>query len=165
VVRRLFLAASIAAIIAGVAVKAIYARAAGNLDKPGISIPSTAEGTLDATAAAMNAVLKEHREQFVGGHYINTHSILQFEGGTKTINSLLAELSKIEGSILRVKFSSGSEFVESLPGAGEPPRPYDCVIEHNAWANADSLGITIYLGGNVSLEDLSLPAIRGHAAE
>jgi hypothetical protein len=38
------------------------------------------------------------------------------------------------------------------------------VIEHDGRAGAARLSITICLGGNVTLEDLTLPAIRGHAA-
>jgi hypothetical protein len=166
--RKPLLATSIATAVVGIAVFGIavnrlYARA-GKLDKPEIAIGG-ADGTPDATGAAINRILLTHEKQFVGGHYINALSTLQFAGGTKTINSLLDELSKVEGAILYVRFSRGAEFVDALPGTGNPlPKPYDCVIEHNAWTDAYSLSVTIYLGDDVKLEDLAIPAIRGQAA-
>lgn len=156
------LAASIAGVYFVIAVKPVGA-AAGNLDKPGIAVPSQG-GNRDATAAAMNAILAAHEKQFAGGHFINAHTILTFAGGTKTINSLLAELAKVEGAALYVRFSNGKEFGDALPEfSNEPPKPYDCVIEHSAWADPHSLHITICLTGNVAIQELSIPAIRGHA--
>jgi hypothetical protein len=163
VVRQLLQATLIAAIISGIAVSRTYG-IAGNLNKPGIAIPSDG-GTPDRVVAAMYAMLLKHEKQFVGGHYINADSVLHFAGGTKAINSLLAELSKIDGAVLHVRFSKGAESVDlvSETGAGLP-EPYDFAIEHNAWADGRSLSITICLGENVRVEDLSLPAICGHSA-
>lgn len=160
--RQLLVAGAIAGIFSGIAVKLAFS-AAGKLDKPGIAVPSH-DGTPDATAAAINAILAKHEKHFVGGHFINAHTELAFGGGTKTVNSLLAELSKIEGAFLYVKFSRDDELVNAPEFGDDSPKPYDCTIAHNAWADGDSLHITIRLGGNVAIEELSLPAIRGHAA-
>jgi hypothetical protein len=161
--RKLLLATSIATVVLGIAVDRMYG-VAGKLDKPRIAI-AAADGTPAASMAAINRILEAHETQFVGGHYINAHSTLQFTGGTKTINSLLDELSKVEGVTLHVRFSRGAELGDALPGAGERlPSPYDCVINHNNWVDAYSLSITIYPGENVKLEDLAIPAIRGQAA-
>jgi hypothetical protein len=66
---------------------------------------------------------------------------------------------------LYVKFSGDAALVATLPGVSEKPaKPCDCVIEHNAWADAYTVSMTIYVGDGVKIEDLSLPAIRGHAA-
>jgi hypothetical protein len=138
--------------------------AAGKLDKPGIAVPSR-DGAPDAAATAINAVLAKHEKQYAGGHFLNAHTELTFAGGTKTINSLLAELSKVEGAAIYVKFSNDDEFADTVPEfSDDPPKPYDCVISHNAWADGASLYFTIRLGGDVAIEELSLPAIHGHAA-
>lgn len=161
--RQFSLAAAIAAISSGIAVKLAFS-AAGKLDRPGIAVPSQ-DGTPNATAASINAILAKHKKQFAGGHFINAHTKLAFAGGTKTINSLLAELSKVEGAALYVKFSRGDESVDALPVFGDdPPKSYDCVISHHAWSDADSLYITIHVGGNLAIDELSLPVIHGHAA-
>jgi hypothetical protein len=136
---------------------------AGPLGKPGIFIPSAGEGRkLDSTAAAMNTVFRSHGQQFSGGHFINAHTVLHFNGGTKTINALLHELSQIEGAVLRIRFSREADiFTSPLVEKERQPRVSDCSIDHNAWADPHAVTITIYLGGDVKLEDLNLPAIRG----
>lgn len=165
--RRLLLATSVAIVISGIVADRIYGRA-GKLDKPVIAVPASTDGTPDATVAAMNRILLAHEKQFIGGHYVNAHRVLQFAGGTKTINALLDELSKVEGATLYVRFSNSpddSGVVERLAGAGQDlPKTYDCQIEHNGWLDTSSLSVTVYLGGNVRPEDLSLPAIHGRAA-
>ncbi len=138
---------------------------AGDLDTPGISIP-TKDDVSDPTALAMNAALVKHKKQFVQGHFINAHTVLEFAGGTKTINSLLRELSKIDGAVLHVRLVSGSGAVENLPRAGEQASPAsDCLVTHNGWSDAHSISVTIYVGDRVKLEELQLPAIRGQAVK
>jgi hypothetical protein len=165
--RRLSLAAAIAVLVSGVLVNRMYGRA-GDLSKPEIAIAS-ADGTPDKMGVAINRILMAHEKQFVRGHYINAHSVLQFAGGTKTINALLDELSKVEGVTLYVRFSklSGEDgFVERPAGAGaDLPKAYDCQIEHNNWADSRALNITICLGGDVAPQDIAIPAIQGRAAD
>jgi hypothetical protein len=141
--------------------------AAGDLSKPAVAIAS-ADGSPDKMGGAINRILMAHEKQFVRGHYINAHRMLEFTGGTKTINSLLHELSKVEGLTLHIRLSkiTGEDGpAERLAGAGEQlPKAYDCKITHNNWVDPYSLSITIYLGGDVAPEDLSFPAIHGPAA-
>src|SRR5262249_32898383 len=91
--RKLLFAACIVTVINGISVPTADAMG-GRLQRPGIAIP-----TGDSTAAAMNKVFASHDKQYAGGHFINAHSVLHFNGGTKTINALLEELSRIEGAV------------------------------------------------------------------
>lgn len=137
---------------------------AGTLRKPGIAIPSTGEERkLDSTAASMNKVFQSHEKQFSGGHFINTHTVMHFNGGTKTINALLHDLSEIEGAVLRIRFSKEADiFTSRFVEQERQPKVTDFSIDHNAWADPHAITVTIYLGGDVKLEDLNLPAIRGN---
>ena len=138
----------------------------GNLRSPQIAIPVTGEqGEQDATASAINKVFQSHQKEFSGGHFINAHTVLYYRGGTKTINSLLAGLSKIEGAVVRVRFAkSAGSVIQPFPGPQPPSEDTDVEIDHNAWADAQAIHITIYLGSDrVNLDELELPALRGSA--
>jgi hypothetical protein len=163
--RKLLLTASVAAAFCFIPTASVHAMG-GTLSRPGIAIPSAdGNGKLDPTAAAMNQVLGKHEKQFAGGHFINAHSVLHFSGGTKTINALLDELSQVDGAVLYIRFSKdGGSFASPFGDKKGHPTQCDCTIDHNAWANACAVTIRIYLGGdNVTLEDLSFPAIKGSA--
>src|SRR5262249_5430665 len=79
---QLLFAACIATVIPGINAPSADAMG-GRLQRPGIAIP-----TGDSTVAAMNTVFASHDKQYAGGHFINAHSVLNFKGGTKTINAL-----------------------------------------------------------------------------
>jgi hypothetical protein len=164
--RKLSPTAAIAAVVSVILASRMYG-AAGDLSKPEVAIAS-ADGSPDKMGVAINRILMAHEKQFVRGHYINAHRMLEFTGGTKTINSLLRELSKVEGVTLRIRLSklNGEEGPgERLAGAGEQlPKAYDCKIEHNNWLDPQSLSIVICLGGDVAPEDLSFPVIHCPAA-
>ena len=139
----------------------------GRLGRPGIAIPSpSGNGKRDATVEAMNKVLREHESRFVGGHYINSHSVLQYAGGTRTVNLLLDELSRIDGTVLRIKFSRDRGMTDmQFADPKDQPKPCDITVDHNAWGSAHELTMTIYLeGDDMKLEDLALPAIQGRAS-
>src|SRR4051794_862060 len=72
---------------------------AGDLDKPSIAIPAVGDDhTPDHVVRRMQEVLLSHAKEFTGGHYLNSHSVLHFAGGTKTVNALLDELAKVDGA-------------------------------------------------------------------
>jgi hypothetical protein len=137
----------------------------GNLRRPGIAIPTTGKGgKLDPTAAAINEVLGAHEKQFAGGHFINAHSVLHFTGGAKTINALLDELSQIDGAVLWIEFSKEAGSAASpFPDKEKQPKVCDCTIDHNAWLNANWVTITIYLGGDVTRDEVTLPDAHNRA--
>jgi hypothetical protein len=154
--RKLMLVASVAAIFCDPNARVADAMG-GRLQRPGIAIP-----TGDSTAAAMNKVFASHEKQYAGGHFINAHSVLNFKGGTKTINALLDEFSKIDGAVVHVRFSNGpGSIVIPFGTKGEQAKECDCSVDHNAWGDAHVVTVTIYVGDEVKLEDLNLPAIRG----
>jgi hypothetical protein len=140
--------------------KLVFARA-GDLDRPSISIP-VFEGKSDPVAKRMSEVLATHRKEFIGGHYINAHSTLDFAGGTKTINALLAGLSKVEGATIYVHFSKDEGVSHRLFGKAPGDRPCACSLDHNGWANAQAIGITIYVSNpDLDICQLTMPAIQG----
>jgi len=154
--RKLLLVACIVTVFGGVDPRVVDAMG-GRLKRPGIAIP-----TGDSTAAAMQKVFSVRDKQFAGGHFINSHTVLNFNGGTRTINNMLDELSKIEGVVVHIQLASGPGSVAIPFGTkGEQPKECDCSIDHDAWADAHEVTFTIYVGGDVKLEELSLPPIRG----
>jgi hypothetical protein len=162
--RQFVVSACVAIALCGIQSQSVQAMR-GDLKRPGIAIPSTGpEGQLDATVVAMNKALQAREKQFAGGHFINAHSVLHFNGGTRTVNALLDELSKIEGAVLRVRFSKESGMIDSpFIDQAKQPKACDCTIDHNGDGDAHELTITIYVGGGgIDLDDIALPAVRGH---
>lgn len=159
--RTLLLTASITAALCVIQPASTHAMG-GNLRRPGIAMPSTGKGgKLDPTASAINEVLGAHEKQFAGGHYINAHSVLHFNGGAKTINALLDDLSQIDGAVLWIEFSKeAGSVVSPFADQEKQPKVCDCAIDHNAWLNANWVTITIYLGGDVTVDELNLPTIK-----
>jgi hypothetical protein len=134
-------------------------RSAGDLNTPSISIPYDG-GKPDPVVEKMQRVLASHTKEFTGGHYLNAHSVLHFGGGTKTINALLQELSKVDGVTLHVRLAKGPGVTRLLVGE---KGPCVCSVEHNGWGNAQQISVTVYLGSEgVNADDLDLPAIQGH---
>jgi hypothetical protein len=138
----------------------------GELKRPGIAVPSSGpESQPDATVAAMNKVLQAHDKEFAGGHFINAHSVLHFNGGAKLINALLDELSQIEGAVVRVRFSKeAGNVVSPFIDKARQPKTCDCVVNHNGSGDGRAITLIIYTGGeDVDLDDLVIPEIKGKA--
>ena len=135
----------------------------GNLEQPSISIPADG-GKEDPVARKIFDVLWSHRKDFTGGSFINAQSELYFAGGVDGVNSLLADLAKVDGATLRVRLSKDAGLTRWMfPGKEAlPHRPCDCRIDHNGWGDAHVITITLYVGGNrLDPDKLELPAIKG----
>src|ERR1700761_2386060 len=116
---RRFLAASVVLAV-GILARAGVARAlAGDLNAPSIAAPSRG-GKTDPVVERMQRVLSAHAGEFTGGHFLNTHSVLPFGGGTKAVNALLDELSKVEGATLNVRLAKGAGVTRMLIGEKGP---------------------------------------------
>ena len=126
----------------------------GNLKTPSISIPlSEPNGGQNPIAAEMNRVLADHQKQFVSGSFINARSTMYFTGNTVKLNAVLKDLAEVKGAVISIMFSKESGVVE---------QPCRWSIDHNGWANAENLTLTVYLGdGSIQLDELVLPEIRG----
>jgi hypothetical protein len=125
--------------------KEVLARA-GQLDRPEIAVQPE-----DRAATALREALLDHKDLFVGGSYINAHSTLNFTGDARKLSRMLEHLCSIEGTAISIRFS-------------QPVVDADCQwsIDHNGWADADRLTVTIFLReGGVHLDELELPTIRG----
>jgi hypothetical protein len=160
--RKLLMVAALLAGACGIQGGSLYALG-GNLERPSISIPTTGlEGKLDPVVEAMHKVLTSQEKQFAGGHFINAHSVLHYGGGTKTINALLDGLAKVEGGVVRIRFEKGPGVArQPFSGKQQPEKPCDCSIDHNAWANAREMTVTIHLGGDIDIDELVVPPFEG----
>jgi hypothetical protein len=101
-----------------------------DLDKPSIAIPSEG-GKLDIVVERMQRVLAAHAKEFTGGTALNALSTLHFKGGTKTVNTLLDELSKVDGVTLNVRLSKAAGVTRMIVGERGS---CSCSVQHNAWA-------------------------------
>ena len=141
----------------------------GNLSTPSISIPGDPQTKqLDPVVKKMADALMAHQKMFTGGSFLNSHSVLYFGGGTDGVNALLADLAKIEGAELRIKFAKEAGVTEWMfPGKDLPTgRPCDCKIDHLGWGAARLVTVTIFLGGSrIDPEALELPVISGHKGD
>lgn len=160
--RNRLMAAALLAGVCGIQGGKLYALG-GNLERPSISIPTTGlDGKRDPVVEAMHKVLTGQTKQFTGGHFINAHSVLHFGGGTKAINALLDGLAKIERATVHIRFEKGPGVTQQpFAGKQQPEKPCDCSIDHNAWANAREITVTIHLGGDVDVSQLVVPPIEG----
>ncbi len=155
--RKLSMAAFVLAVGCLVRADAAHARA-GDLTRPSISIPVDG-GKPDPVVERIYRVLAAHEKEFTGGHYLNALSVLHYGGGTKTINALLDELSKVEGATLHVRLAKEAGATRMLVGE---KGPCSCSLQHNGWGNAHDISLTIYLGGEgVDADALDLPPIQG----
>jgi hypothetical protein len=144
----------------------------GNLDRPGIAVPTVGQGDdkkPDATVKAMHEALSDQKDLFVGGWFINSHTKLYFRGDAKQISAALERLAKIDGAEITVRLSKQAGVAqqpfpveESAPPEKPADRSCQWMVEHNAWTTATALQVVIYLGDPaVEIEELSLPTVYG----
>jgi hypothetical protein len=136
-----------------------------NLGVPSISIsadPQTKK--MDPVVKKLDEVLKAHQKEYTGGSFLNAHTVLYFGGKTAGVNALLADLAKIEGVEIMVKFSKDAGVTRWMfPDKDTPAdRPCDCEVDHLGWGAGRAVTLTVYLGGGrIDPEELQLPPIAG----
>jgi hypothetical protein len=136
--------------------------AAGKLNRPEIAAPPG-----DETANELREALLDHKNLFAGGSYINAHSTLNFKGDARKLSRMLEQLCAVEGAAISIRFSQNVSRNRRVIASDNKPVDAGCQwsIDHNGWADAGRLSITILVGdGGVDLEELELPAIRGRKA-
>jgi hypothetical protein len=136
----------------------------GDLKRPTIAMSRSNKKDRDFVEGVMSAFsLRE--KHFTGGYFINARSVLCFSGGTKTVNGLLEDLSRIDGAVLIVRFSKAAGSTPSLVRDKlKVGKPCDCTIEHNGEGFTHDLTVTIYLGSEeMDVEKLEIPPIRNHS--
>jgi len=135
-----------------------------DLKRPSIAMPGSGKKDRAFLEAVMSAFSLRERH-FTGGYSTNARSVLCFSGGTKTVNGLLEDLSRIEGTVLIIRFSKAAGATPSLvPDKLKPGKPCNCTIEHNGSGFAHDLTVTIYLGSEeIDVEKLEIPPIRNHS--
>ena len=105
--------------------------AGGSLNAPSISV-SAASGR---DAKDWLAVLANKKYQFVVGDFINASTNLYYSGDTDKLNSFLADLTAIDGTVVRVLFSKEAKTATSaFGGAGSPSGPCQWYIQHLGYA-------------------------------
>lgn len=140
---------------------------AGTLERPSISIPTVGDGKPDPVCSAIRETLSRHARQFVSGRFINAHSTMEFGGTAVELIALLKDLAAIEGAKLLVRFSEGSDnLLKSDVKSDGNTLPYQWVVKHNAWGDAQYLSVTILVGaGGLKAEDVQIPTIIGRREE
>ena len=134
----------------------------GKLDRPSIAVP-----TGDATGKQLQEALFDHKNLFAGGWFINAHSTLNYKADARKLSRMLEDLCAVEGAEISIRFSRS--IGENQPSFVKDKKPAEAgcqwSIDHNGWADAHRLTVTILLGeGGVKLEELELPAFRGRKA-
>ena len=156
----------VVACVAGMSIleaRKVYALG-GNLKTPNIAIPKNeSNGEPDPIVTAIQRVLTNHQKRFVSGSFINAHSVLHFNGDTHKLNSLLKDLSETDGAVISIVFSTDAGIARvAFPDRDAADNPCGWSIDHNGWADAKRLTITIFPGdGGIRLEELVLPDLRG----
>lgn len=136
----------------------------GSLTSPGIAVPRNGpNGGENPVAAKIHETLMNHRTQFVNGWFVNSHSSMNFAGDTEELNSLLTDLSEIEGSKISIKFSNEKGVAQAkFAEAGAQNLACQWSISHDGSAQPEAVTMTIYLGdGLIQIDQLRLPTIRG----
>jgi hypothetical protein len=161
--RRLLIVAPLFVVAWGINREDVWAMG-GDLKRPTIAMSRSDKNDRDFVEGVMSAFSLRERH-FTGGYFVNARTVLCFSGGTKTVNGLLEDLSRIDGAVLNVRFSKGTGTTPSLvPDKLKAGKTCDCTIEHNGEGFAHDLTVTIYLGGeDVDVEKLEIPPIRNHS--
>ena len=124
-----------------------FARA-GDLTEPGLAFPADFP---ESARTNIIAALRQPGCKFLGGHFINWITSLNYGGDTKALNLFLEGLAKCPGINLSVRFSSES----TLMGC-------DWMIASHSASEPDKIVVRVNLkSGQIKLEDLMLPDSRG----
>ena len=124
---------------------------AGDLEHPSIALP---EGTPKAVRGQIISALNDEECKFLGGHFINAHTTLQYGGGTESLNRMLNRLAACDYFKITIRF------IKQQSGVA-------WTVSHNAWANNEDLEVQVNLAAEgIQLEKLDLPAFgkSGHQA-
>ena len=137
----------------------------GNLERPGIAIPTdaTTKGH-DPVAKKLHDALTARQKDFAGGSFINAHTTLYYAGGADGVNALMRDLAAVDRATVRVRLArEAGEARLTFPSA-KPVKPCDCKVEHNGWGDARVVTLTVFLG-SLDADKLELPAVSGRGGK
>lgn len=133
---------------------------AGTLDTPRIAVPAGTD------LSAVNAVLKDKRFKFAGGHYINSATDLYYAGDGADLSEFLKALTRCPGVTVDVQFASLKKEANGVITSNGIPvaAAGQWHVFHNAWGDASRVTVTAYVGeGGIDVAKLRLPEWRGGA--
>lgn len=124
---------------------------AGDLSEPGIAFPS--DFPQPAQLRIMGS-LKHPECKFLGGHFVNWITHLNYSGETKGLNGFLENLAKCPGVALTVRFKE-----EGFEG------DCDWMIDHTSGGDTCQLVVSVNLKSpRIKLTELAIPEAKGPPA-
>jgi hypothetical protein len=115
---------------------------AGDLNHPSIALPADAPQKF---REQIMAILNDKDCKFLGGHFINANTTLQYGGSAEALSRMLAQLAECDGIRVQVTFVK-------KPG-GEV-----WTLNHNAWADPGHIAVQVNLVSPINLEHLDISA-------
>jgi hypothetical protein len=121
---------------------------AGDLTEPSLAFPSDFP---ESARTNIMAALRQPDCRFLGGHFVNWITSLNYGGDTKALNLFLEGLAKCPGIRLSVRFSSESSMMgcDWMIASHSSHEPYKIVVRVNLKS------------GQIKLEDLMIPDSGG----
>jgi hypothetical protein len=130
------------ALLLGIAVK--VQPMGGDLRHPSLALPADAPTEL---RTRLMVILAEEDAKFLGGHFINAHTTLEYGGSTQALNRMVSKLAECGGVKVQLRFTN------AVDGPAWS-------VDHNAWTDPYHLEVGINLGAaSIKAGDLSLPVL------
>jgi hypothetical protein len=120
---------------------------AGDLSEPGIALPAHYPATARSN---IMAALRQPDCRFLGGHFLNSHTSLNYAGSTRALNLFLDGLARCAGVTLSVSFTS-----DSLPD-----EHCDWHVSHQADANRFHVRVNLK-SAQINLAEMVIPEVKG----
>ena len=106
---------------------------AGDLDKPSLSFSQNS-----TIRDKVMGVISSKEFKFLGGHFINADTTLEYAGDSAAVNTFLDRLAKCAGVHVHVSFSSDTDGLFS----GEKTDA-DWTLNHNAWIDDSVFNVMV----------------------
>jgi len=106
---------------------------AGELKEPGLAWLAATADTLRTRVAT---ILNDKDCKFLGGHFINASTTLEYGGRTDSLNRLLSRVAECEGVRVKVSFTQENRSVA-------------WTVRHNAWSEPTCLFVRVNLAASV----------------
>ena len=122
---------------------------AGDLTEPDLAFSKEFDEVMRSNIVAS---LRRPVCKFLGGHFINWNTSLEYGGDTKALNLLLSGIAKCPGFTLSMRFYTGTEIARNGT---------DWLVTHDALM-PDQLVVRVNLkSSKIKLEDLVIPDAKG----
>jgi hypothetical protein len=149
--KRLFAVGGFALLVFGASFR-VHAMA-GELSSPSLAFPAAFP---QESRTRVIAILGDPECKFLGGHFINADTTLEYGGKTAALNRLLEKLSQCDGIQVHLAFSGGRAAAWTLSNGSTNA---SWTVRHNGWADAGWIEIQVNTSsGLIELGLLEIPA-------